>query len=110
MAIVVNGLKASAMGLFAQLLMFGLEMAMELTAFPFPCSILAMILVFLVLLAVGGVWKNFNHFYDNHLRKPVRLFKSRAWSQRHCLARLMLTETSRPTCSTDTCLSASQFQ
>jgi hypothetical protein len=106
-ALIVNGLKAIAMGLVAQLVMFGLEMAMELTDFPFPSSILAMLLVFLVLLAVGSVWDRFEHFYDNHLREPVSSLDIKG-SVTKTLSRLMLTETSRRICLIDTCLSASQ--
>lgn len=68
---VVDGLKAIAMGLLAQLLMFGLEMAMELTDFPFPSSILAMFVLFLFLLGLGCFWDGFEDFYNGHLRRPV---------------------------------------
>jgi hypothetical protein len=107
-ALVGNGLKAIAMGMLAQLIMFGLEMAMELTDFPFPSSILAMFLAFFLLLALGRLWNGFQDFYDSHLRQPVSLFNTGS-SQKDIVSRLMLIETSRRICSTDTCLSASQF-
>jgi hypothetical protein len=72
MARIVLGLKAIALGLLAQLLMFGLEMAIELSAFPFPSSILAMLLISVFLLALGCFWDGLEEFYVHHLRQPVR--------------------------------------
>jgi len=71
------GLKAIALGLLAQLLMFGLEMAIELSSFPFPASILAMFVLFICLLALGCCWKGFEGFYTHHLRQPVSLTRTR---------------------------------
>lgn len=74
---VVDGIKAIAMGLIAQLLMFGLEMAMELSDFPFPSSILAMFVLFLFLLLLGCCCGGFEDFYDRHLRQPVSFIDTR---------------------------------
>ena len=60
-----------ALGLLAQLLMVGLELALEQSAFPFPSSILAMFLLFMFVLALGSIWGGFEDFYVNHLRQPV---------------------------------------
>ncbi|KAB5517504.1 hypothetical protein GE09DRAFT_1230855 [Coniochaeta sp. 2T2.1] len=73
LAKVVLGVKAIALGLVAQLLMFGLEMAIELSQFPFPASILAMVLLFLFLLVLGWLWPGFGDFYINHLQQPANL-------------------------------------
>ena len=71
LAKVVLGVQAIALGLVAQLLMFGLEMTIELSQFPFPASILAMVLLFLFLLVLGWVWHGFGGIYINHLQQPV---------------------------------------
>lgn len=73
MSRIVLGLEAIALGLLAQLLMFGLEMAIELSSFPFPSSISAMFLLFVFLLALGCCWHGFEEFYVHHLRQPVSL-------------------------------------
>lgn len=78
---IVLGLKAITLGLLAQLLMFGLEMAIELSSFPFPSSILAMFLLFVFLLALGCCWDGFEHCYIRHLRQPVSLSRSRSLSR-----------------------------
>ncbi|KAH8902488.1 hypothetical protein BR93DRAFT_886957 [Coniochaeta sp. PMI_546] len=70
---IVLGLKAIALGLVAQLLMFGLEMATELSPFPFPSSILAMFLLFVLLLLLGCCWDGLEDFYAKHLRQPTNL-------------------------------------
>lgn len=90
MASIVLGLKAIALGLLAQLLMFGLEVAIEPSSFPFPSSILAMFLLFVFLLALGGCCNKFEDFYIRHLRQPVSLSQSRSLSRAHrCLGPLL---------------------
>ena len=87
---VVLGLKAIALGLLAQLLMFGLEMAIELSSFPFPSSILAMFVLFVFLLALGCCWRGFEGFYTNHLRQPVSSTRTRPWINTfYCLGPLL---------------------
>lgn len=81
----VIGVKAIALGLLAQLLMFGLEMAVELSSFPFPSSILAMFLLFVFLLALGCCWDGLQDFYIKHLRQPVSLSQLRATYHGFCL-------------------------
>jgi hypothetical protein len=70
---IVLGLKAIALGLFAHVLMFGIELVMELSSFHFPSSILTMFLLFVFLLALGCCWEGLEGFYIIHLRQPVSL-------------------------------------
>jgi hypothetical protein len=51
----------------------GLEMAMIDSAFPLPPSILAMLLIFVVLVITGWIWKGLDQFYARYIRAPVRL-------------------------------------
>ena len=67
----LDGVIAVLWVLLSQFLMMGLEEAMHTSPFPFPASILAMMLVFTVLLVVGYAWDGLPEFYDTYLRGPV---------------------------------------
>lgn len=87
---IVLGVKAISLGLVAQLLMVSLELAIELSPFPFPASMLAMCLLFTFLCMLGYVWGGFENFYISHLRQPVSLSNTQPpVSTTYLLSRIM---------------------
>ncbi len=55
----------------AQCLIAGLEYGLDKLDCPFPPAILAMIGVFGLFSALGGVWRGLETFYQRHLRRAV---------------------------------------